>query len=197
MAENEERLVKLDLPADREILRAFHRMYDKEYGFEREKEDEKAFLDYLEKHQDIYHCLVFLREGKPLGYARGYDRLSTSSCDTVFMLDIIYVSPGHRGQGVGKKMIGALVDYARDLGAARIDLLADVGNDVAQNLYKRFGFKGRTRYQLHRFLKDQPDLRRYFEEKVAQEAALEQRTPESNVPVTREFRTDVEEEEEP
>ena len=63
------------------------------------------------------------------------------------------------------------------VGAARIDLLADVGNDVAQSLYKHFGFQGRTRFQMHLFLKDHPDLASYFKKKQDEESGLELKTP--------------------
>ncbi|MHC4599668.1 MAG: GNAT family N-acetyltransferase, partial [Planctomycetota bacterium] len=165
------RLEKLELPRDRETLLKFHDLYDKEYKFDRKREDRDRFFKYLKEHSDIYHCLVLWKGDEPVAYVWGYDRLSTSSCDIVFMLDIVYVSPDHRGKGLGKKMIVHLIEYARDYGAARIDLLADTTNKVAQNLYKGFGFMGRTRFQMHRFIKEQESLTRYFDEKVAEEAA--------------------------
>ncbi|MHC4779860.1 MAG: GNAT family N-acetyltransferase [Planctomycetota bacterium] len=166
-------LERLELPRDRETLLKFHDLYDKEYKFERKKEERDRFLKYLRDHNDIYHCLALWAEDEPVGYLRGYDRLSTSSCDIVFMLDIVYVLPDHRGKGIGKKMIVHLIEYARKHGAARIDLLADTTNRVAQNLYKGFGFMGRTRYQMHRFIKEHESLTRYFDKKVAEEAGID------------------------
>jgi ribosomal protein S18 acetylase RimI-like enzyme len=173
MPDSTYRMERLELPRDRETLLKFHDLYDKEYKFARKKEERDNFLKYLKEHDDIYHCLVLWHGDEPVGYLRGYDRLSTSSCDIVFMLDIVYVSPDHRGKGIGKKMIVHLIEYAREYGAARIDLLADTTNQVAQNLYKGFGFMGRTRYQMHRFIKKHEELTRYFDEKVAEEAALD------------------------
>ncbi|MFH2115803.1 MAG: hypothetical protein ABIJ86_14985, partial [Spirochaetota bacterium] len=49
------------------------------------------------------------------------------------------------------------------------DLLADIGNETAIKIYRDLGFKGRTRFQMHRFLKEQEDLASYFEKKVAEE----------------------------
>lgn len=171
------RLERLQLPRDRELLEKFHDLYDREYEFRRSEEDRRGFVEYLERHQDIYHCLVFYAGEEPAGYIRGYERISTSSCDIVFMLDIVYVAPDMRSKGIGKKMIGALVEHCRNIGAARIDLLADLGNEVAQKLYESFGFRGRTRFQMHRFLKDHPDLDNYFKKKVEEEKDLPQRTP--------------------
>jgi ribosomal protein S18 acetylase RimI-like enzyme len=172
MPEPETALRRLELPRDRDVLLAFHRMYDEEYKFQRAPEDPQRLLDYLQAHADIYHCLIFHEKGLPVGYMRGYDRMSTSSCDIVFMLDIVYVAPEHRGKGAGKHMIAELLRYVKAAGAARIDLLVDLENDAARKLYSDFGFRGRTRMQMHTFLKDNPDLLKYFEKKAEEEAKL-------------------------
>jgi ribosomal protein S18 acetylase RimI-like enzyme len=172
MSEPASGLRRLELPRDREVLLAFHRMYDAEYKFQRTPKDEETLLGYLQAHGDIYHCLILYEQGDPVGYMRGYDRMSTSSCDIVFMLDIVYVAPGHRGKGVGKRMIAELLRFAKERGAARIDLLVDLENEAARRLYAEHGFRGRTRMQMHTFLKDNPDLLRYFEKKAEEEKGL-------------------------
>lgn len=50
------------------------------------------------------------------------------------------VHPGHRRQGIGRRLLLALADLAIDLGAARMTLEVRVGNAVAQALYGSFGF---------------------------------------------------------
>ncbi|MHC5039525.1 MAG: GNAT family N-acetyltransferase [Planctomycetota bacterium] len=112
-------LARLQLPQDREILRAFHNAYDREYHFGRNQNEQDKFLDYLQAHQNTYHCLVLFAGEVPVGYMRGYDRLSTSSCDIVFMLDVVYVLPDHRGKGIGKAMISPLIEYAKKIESPR------------------------------------------------------------------------------
>lgn len=53
----------------------------------------------------------------------------------------IAVAPPYRGLGVGEQLFLALVDIAREMGAQYITLEVRVSNTVAQNLYRKYGFK--------------------------------------------------------
>jgi ribosomal-protein-alanine N-acetyltransferase len=50
------------------------------------------------------------------------------------------VHPDWRRQGVGARMLLRLIDIAAELGATRMTLEVRVGNQAAQELYRRFGF---------------------------------------------------------
>lgn len=160
---------KLTLPRDRAMLGALHELYDRTYGFHRRPGEIEALLDRIERRGDLYTCLALLCRGEPVGYARFYERLSTSSCDLVGMLDIVEVRSDHRGRGQGRRLVEEVLRRAEAAGLARIDLLADVDNEPAQRLYRSLGFEGRKRLQMHRFLKASPELEAYFEEKKARE----------------------------
>jgi len=164
---------KLSLPRDRAIVRRLHEEYDDEYGFRRAPEDYDRLLDYFESHAEIYHLFALFAGAEPLGYIRAYDRMSTSSCDRVLMFDTLHIRRGHRGKGLGKIMMEGLLDFAAANGNARIDLLVDIDNEPAQRLYRRYGFTGRKRIQMVRFLKRHEDLETYFAEKRAREEAYE------------------------
>ncbi len=51
------------------------------------------------------------------------------------------VKETHRGQGVGKSLVRALLDDARSLNAVGATLEVRVGNDRARKLYSETGFK--------------------------------------------------------
>jgi ribosomal protein S18 acetylase RimI-like enzyme len=159
------RLAKLDLPRDRDILIEIHRIFGDEYGFTHDPADLDALVEYLAEHADIYHPLCLFQEDEPVGYVRAYDRLSTSSCGLVLMLDLVYVLPTHRGHGLGKILMKGFIDFAAELKRLRIDLLTDHDNPAAIHLYKQFGFQGRDRHQMVLFIKDQPDLLAYMEKR--------------------------------
>ena len=53
----------------------------------------------------------------------------------------IAVSPGYRGLGVGELLFVALVDLSREIGAQYMTLEVRVSNTLAQNLYRKYGFK--------------------------------------------------------
>ncbi len=157
---------KLVMPQDESLLIKIHKTYDTEYGFERGDGDYSILTEYLRRHGDTYHPLALIMGGEVAGYMRAYDRLSTSSCDIVMMLDLVYVMPDFRGRGCGKILMAELLKYAYREKKARIDLLTDHDNPAAKNLYAKFGFKGRDRHQMILFLKDQPSLVEYFEHRL-------------------------------
>jgi [ribosomal protein S18]-alanine N-acetyltransferase len=55
-------------------------------------------------------------------------------------LTTIAVHPLWRGQGVGRKLLEAMIAKALALGAEKMTLEVRVGNEVAQNLYEQYGF---------------------------------------------------------
>lgn len=55
-------------------------------------------------------------------------------------LTSMWVDPAYRGQGVGRRLVTAVLDWARGRGARRLQLWVTAGNDAARNLYLHCGF---------------------------------------------------------
>ena len=53
----------------------------------------------------------------------------------------IAIDPKMRGQGLGRKVILEVIDYARSKGYKRVTIDADFRNEGARKLYERIGFK--------------------------------------------------------
>jgi len=53
----------------------------------------------------------------------------------------IAMHPNHRGQGLGEFMLLALLDVAYQIGAKWVTLEVRVSNSIAQNLYRKYGFR--------------------------------------------------------
>lgn len=53
----------------------------------------------------------------------------------------IAVHPDFRGRGVGELMLSSLIAISRDIGARMVTLEVRVSNSVAQNLYRKYGFR--------------------------------------------------------
>jgi [ribosomal protein S18]-alanine N-acetyltransferase len=53
----------------------------------------------------------------------------------------IAVHPDYRGHGVGETLLSALIGISYDIGARMVTLEVRVSNSVAQNLYRKYGFK--------------------------------------------------------
>ena len=56
------------------------------------------------------------------------------------MIVSMWVAPQARGRGIGRRLLAAVVDWARERGARQIDLWVTEGNDTARTLYEKAGF---------------------------------------------------------
>ena len=56
-----------------------------------------------------------------------------------------------RGKGIGKRLLFATLDHAKEIGIKRIDLEVRTDNENALNLYKKIGFKEYARKKLGLF----------------------------------------------
>lgn len=64
-----------------------------------------------------------------------------------FYLDTISVSRIHQGKGIGRKLIEAMSQHAKEKGFDKVGLLVDKENPSAKKLYERIGFKTvKTKY---------------------------------------------------
>lgn len=85
--------------------------------------------------------LVAERDGEVVGNA-GLHPVGASVRRRHAMMLGISVSSSAQGQGVGTALMAALCDYADNwLGCLRIELTVYADNEVAQRLYRNFGFE--------------------------------------------------------
>lgn len=77
----------------------------------------------------------YIVDNKSVGYLEYsliYDRME---------IDIIQVDEEYRKQGIGTKLMAYLVSMAISLRVINITLEVRVSNEIARNLYKKFGFR--------------------------------------------------------
>src|SRR5262245_17519658 len=79
-----------------------------------------------------------------VGYACLYWHFSsTRAVETVLMNDL-FVDPGSRGRGVGRALIEATADVARERGADHVEWTTRPDNEAAQRLYDSTGAEKST-----------------------------------------------------
>jgi len=88
------------------------------------------------------HALLARVDGQPAGVAIYLEGFSTFACRPLINLHDLGVSPRFQGQGVGKQLLHALEERARQMGCCKITLEVLEGNAVAQGLYRKSGFEG-------------------------------------------------------
>jgi GNAT superfamily N-acetyltransferase len=84
--------------------------------------------------------LVARREGRVIGIACLSFVWAFEHGGLSAWLDELYVLPELRGGGIGRALLHAALDHARDRGCAAVDLEVEADHARAANLYAREGF---------------------------------------------------------
>jgi len=87
--------------------------------------------------------VVLLAGDEPHGLAELRFRPSLYTGVLDAYLEELYVVPDHRGRGIGRALLEAAMDHARQRGAAHIDLGTSETDVAARALYESAGFTNR------------------------------------------------------
>jgi GNAT superfamily N-acetyltransferase len=74
-------------------------------------------------------------DDQPVGFAHLLLHPTTWAVEPSCYLEDLVVDPAHRGQGVGRALLEAVVERARQEGAEGVQWLTQGDNDVARGLY--------------------------------------------------------------
>jgi len=105
---------------------AFGSTYDREAAFTQ--------ADWKRRIGGDAPAVLALHEGEPVGLAAGYsdqpDRLQVVA---------MWVDPGWRGHGIGRRLLDEVVRWAAERGMS-CQLDVTLGNDAARRMYETYGF---------------------------------------------------------
>ena len=90
----------------------------------------------LDPAQEI-HALVAERDGGLLGLVHFFPHAHTWYADPVCYLNDLFVAPSVRGGGIGRRLIEAVTEQARQRGWAEVYWLTQAENATARTLYDR------------------------------------------------------------
>lgn len=79
------------------------------------------------------NCIIGMVSVQPL--------VSTAMGGRVGLIEDMIVTSEHRGRGVGKLLLGSLIDESKALGHLRLALGIDLRNQQALAFYRTFGFE--------------------------------------------------------
>jgi GNAT superfamily N-acetyltransferase len=118
------------------LIGAYQRFYEVE---EVDEERNRAFFRrFLAPSED--GMLLAAREGERLlGYACLYWHFSSTLARETVLMNDLYVEADTRGKGVGRALIEASRDVARERGAAHLEWATAPDNLTAQRLYDSTG----------------------------------------------------------
>lgn len=118
------------------LIAAYQRFYEAE---EISDERNRAFFRRFLALSEDGLLLGAHSEGRLIGYACLYWHFSSlEACECVLMNDL-YVEEGVRGQGVGRALIEASAEVARERGVPFVEWSTAPDNQTAQRLYDSLG----------------------------------------------------------
>jgi GNAT superfamily N-acetyltransferase len=131
--------------ADIDVIVPLFDGYRRFYGQLRDPNRIRKFLMERFEHSQSVIFLAW-KDGAAVGFAQLYPSFSSVSLARIFILNDLYVDPAVRRSGAGAALLDAAADYARRVGALRLELTTQVSNSTAQALYEKLGWKRETEF---------------------------------------------------
>lgn len=138
-----------DLPCLAELLAE---LFVLESDFRPDRDRQLRALQIILGNPDIGRLFVLRVDGLVVGMANALITVSTSEGGYVVLLEDVIVGRRYRGQGLGRRLVEHVQDWARGQGMTRVTLLADRDNQAALDFYRKLGFSDSSMMVLRRQL---------------------------------------------
>jgi GNAT superfamily N-acetyltransferase len=123
------------------LIAAYQRFYEVE---DVDEERNHRFFRRFIAPSDAGLLLGARGDGRLLGYSCLYWHFSSTLARETVLMNDLYVEPDVRGQGVGRALIEASLEVARERGAAHLEWQTAPDNHTAQRLYDSTGAERST-----------------------------------------------------
>jgi DNA-binding MarR family transcriptional regulator/N-acetylglutamate synthase-like GNAT family acetyltransferase len=127
-------------------------LYAQEYGYDERFEALAAEIvaQFIQRYDaKRERCWIAEREGEVAGSV-----FLVAKSRTTAKLRLLYVEPAARGWGIGARLVGECVRFARQAGYQKIVLWTQSELEAARHIYKQAGFRVVSEKRHHSFSKD-------------------------------------------
>ncbi len=103
----------------------------------------KFLTERLSNNESVIFAALLNKEGKsvPIGFTQLYTTFSSGRMSKNWILNDLFVDAGYRKKGIGKQLIAAAINFAREDDATFVKLETAHDNKTAQSVYEGIGFK--------------------------------------------------------
>ena len=111
--------------------------------YEEEDDLEKAsrYISERFNHRDSEIFVAQERNTELVGIGQLYPSFFSVSAVPILILYDLYVDHSHRGKGIGRLLMNAARDFAKDNGFRRLELSTAKDNHIGQSLYESLGYE--------------------------------------------------------
>lgn len=93
-------------------------------------------------HLDLF---VAASGGAPIGYAAVTTDVATWSAERYAHLDCLFIAGGHRDRGIGRLLVGVVLEHVRERDLGELQWQTPAWNDDAIRFYRRLGARHATK----------------------------------------------------
>jgi ribosomal protein S18 acetylase RimI-like enzyme len=133
--------VRVAGPEDLEVISRL--LYDFNAEFDEPTPPAAEMVEYMRGPMAEGETVVLLAGADPVGLAVLRFRPSFYARGLECYLAELYVAPAHRGHGLGRALMDAAIELARERGAVWMDLGTSEDDTAARALYESLGFVNR------------------------------------------------------
>lgn len=135
---DEDQRIRVGGPSDAALLGRLLHEFNAEYGDTEPSAGQIA--DLAREQLESGEIEVLFAGDEPVGFAQLRFHLSLYAPGPDACLEELWIRPEHRGAGLGRSLLHAAMQLARERGATRIELNTSMGDDAARSLYESAGF---------------------------------------------------------
>lgn len=144
-------MIRRARPAD---VPAIHQLIGELAEYERSLPEVTGTQDQLRESlfgpEPAVFAHVAVHEGKVAGFALWFLNYSTWLCRHGIYLEDLYVTPGLRGQGIGRALLAELAALCVQRGYGRLEWWVLDWNEPALRFYRSLGAVGMSDWTVHR-----------------------------------------------
>lgn len=123
--------------------------YRQFYGFDANRPLAEQFVfDRLSNEESVI-WVAYDAVGRAVGFTQMYPSFSSTLAGKVWILYDLFVSDSARGQGYGRQLMHAAINWAESTGAVELNLATATDNVRAQKLYASLGFERDTAFWVY------------------------------------------------
>jgi len=129
-----------------------YQLFSIEEDFTFDEVKQKRGLELVVSNTESAIAFVAEIDGKVIGMLTAQTNISTAEGSISAVLEDMVIEKSFRGKGIGKKLMQAMEDWAREKGIKRLQLLADKTNSPALAFYNKLGWDQTKMFCLRKYI---------------------------------------------